>query len=59
MLDELRLQGKLRAPIGGGAVDGRVKVPGDYPLEPGMTVSATWCAPVAALPMPPTAPRRS
>src|SRR5882762_1471821 len=38
VLDELRLQGTSGSPSEVVRVDGRVKVPGDYPLEPGMTV---------------------
>ena len=39
VLEELRLQGNAQQPTQVVHVDGRVKVPGDYPLEPGMTVS--------------------
>src|SRR2546429_325043 len=39
VLNELRLQGTSGSPSEVVRVDGRVKVPGDYPLEPGMTVS--------------------
>ncbi len=39
LLDELRLQGGSSQPTAVVKVDGRVKVPGDYPLEPGMRVS--------------------
>jgi polysaccharide biosynthesis/export protein len=38
VLDELRLQATSARPTEVVHVDGRVKVPGDYPLEPGMTV---------------------
>lgn len=38
VLDELRLQGNSALPSQVVHVDGRVKVPGDYPLESGMTV---------------------
>jgi polysaccharide biosynthesis/export protein len=38
VLDELRLQSTSSHPTEVVHVDGRVKVPGDYPLEPGMTV---------------------
>ncbi len=38
VLDELRLQGSAENPSQIVNVDGRVKVPGEYPLEPGMTV---------------------
>jgi polysaccharide biosynthesis/export protein len=38
VLDELRLQGNADKPSQVVTVDGRVKVPGEYPLEPGMTV---------------------
>jgi polysaccharide export outer membrane protein len=39
ILDELRLQSTLAHPTEVVSVDGRVKVPGFYPLEPGMKVS--------------------
>ena len=39
ILDELRLQGSSGHPSEVVTVDGRVKVPGEYPLEPGMTVA--------------------
>jgi polysaccharide biosynthesis/export protein len=39
VLDELRLQGTAGQPTAVVHVDGRVRVPGDYPLEPNMTVS--------------------
>ena len=39
VLDELRLQSNLARPTEVVRVDGRVKVPGSYPLEPGMKVS--------------------
>jgi protein involved in polysaccharide export with SLBB domain len=39
ILDELRLQGSAEHPSRVVHVDGRVKVPGEYPLEPGMRVS--------------------
>ncbi len=39
VLDELRLQSSLGAPTEVVHINGRVKVPGDYPLEPGMKVS--------------------
>lgn len=39
VLDELRLQGTAANPSQVVNVEGRVKVPGEYPLEPGMTVS--------------------
>ncbi len=38
VLDELRLQGSADKPSQIVNIDGRVKVPGEYPLEPGMTV---------------------
>jgi protein involved in polysaccharide export with SLBB domain len=38
LMDELRVQSNIEAPTQVVHVDGRVKVPGDYPLEPGMTV---------------------
>jgi protein involved in polysaccharide export with SLBB domain len=38
LLDELRLQADLDTPTSIVHVDGRVKVPGDYPLERNMTV---------------------
>ena len=39
VLNELRLQGNAEKPSQLVNVDGRVKVPGEYPLEPGMTVA--------------------
>ena len=39
VLNELRLQGSADQPSQLVNVDGRVKVPGEYPLEPGMTVA--------------------
>jgi protein involved in polysaccharide export with SLBB domain len=39
LLDELRLQSGLARPTEVVTVEGRVKVPGEYPLEPGMTIS--------------------
>jgi protein involved in polysaccharide export with SLBB domain len=39
LLDELRLVGTAEQPSQVVNVDGRVRVPGEYPLEPGMTVS--------------------
>ncbi len=39
LLDELRLQSDLSRPAEVVRVGGRVKVPGSYPLEPGMRVS--------------------
>jgi polysaccharide biosynthesis/export protein len=39
LLDELRLQSGLTRPTEVVRVEGRVKVPGEYPLEAGMTVS--------------------
>jgi polysaccharide export outer membrane protein len=39
LLDELRLQGTSGQPTETVNVDGQVKVPGEYPLEPGMRVS--------------------
>jgi polysaccharide biosynthesis/export protein len=39
LLDELRLQSTLAEPTPLVKVDGRIKVPGSYPLEPGMRVS--------------------
>jgi polysaccharide export outer membrane protein len=39
VLDELRLQSTSSHPTEVVHVDGRVKVPGDYPLEPGMSVA--------------------
>jgi protein involved in polysaccharide export with SLBB domain len=38
VLEELRLQGSADHPSQIVNIDGRVKVPGEYPLEPGMTV---------------------
>jgi len=39
LLDELRLQSGLSRPTEVVRVEGRVKVPGEYPLEPGMRIS--------------------
>ncbi len=39
LMDELRLQSNLAQPTQIVHIDGRVKVPGDYPLEAGMRVS--------------------
>ncbi len=39
LMDELRMQSNLAAPAQTVTVSGRVKVPGDYPLEMGMRVS--------------------
>lgn len=39
LLDELRLQSELTRPTELVRVEGRVKAPGEYPLEPGMRVS--------------------
>jgi protein involved in polysaccharide export with SLBB domain len=39
LLEELRLQSNLQKPTEVVRIDGRAKVPGEYPLEPGMTVS--------------------
>jgi polysaccharide export outer membrane protein len=39
VIDELRLQSNLARPTEVVHVDGRVKVPGEYPLESGMTVT--------------------
>jgi protein involved in polysaccharide export with SLBB domain len=39
LMDELRVQANLSQPVQIVHVDGRVKVPGDYPLETGMRVS--------------------
>jgi len=39
LLDDLRLQGNSQHPTEVVHVDGRVKVPGEYPLEDGMTVA--------------------
>jgi len=39
LLDELRVQGTSGQPTETVYVDGQVKVPGEYPLEPGMRVS--------------------
>jgi polysaccharide biosynthesis/export protein len=39
LLDELRVQSNLEKPTESVHVDGRVKVPGEYPLENGMTVA--------------------
>jgi polysaccharide biosynthesis/export protein len=39
LLDDLRLQGNSTHPTEVVHVDGRVKVPGEYPLEDGMTVA--------------------
>lgn len=40
IIEELRLQSGLDRPTELVRIEGRVKVPGEYPLEPGMTVSA-------------------
>lgn len=39
LMDELQLQSDLSQPTEVVHIEGRVKVPGDYPLEPGMRVS--------------------
>jgi polysaccharide export outer membrane protein len=39
LMNELRTQANFSRPLEVVSVDGRVKVPGEYPLEPGMTVS--------------------
>jgi polysaccharide biosynthesis/export protein len=39
LLDELRLQGSSRQPTELVHVEGKVRVPGDYPLEPAMKIS--------------------
>ncbi|MDB6011843.1 MAG: hypothetical protein JWL65_4093, partial [Gammaproteobacteria bacterium] len=39
VLDELRLQSNVNRPTEVVHVDGRVKVPGEYPLESGMTIA--------------------
>ncbi len=39
LLDDLRMQSDISQPTSVVRVDGRVKVPGEYPLEPGMRVS--------------------
>jgi len=39
LMNELRTQSNFSRPTELVTVDGRVKVPGEYPLEPGMTVS--------------------
>ncbi len=39
LMDELRVQANLSKPVQIVHVDGRVKVPGDYPLEDGMRVA--------------------
>src|SRR6185295_18945956 len=39
LLDELRLHSNIARPTEVVSVDGRVRAPGDYPLEPGMTVA--------------------
>jgi polysaccharide export outer membrane protein len=39
LLDDLRMQSDINQPSSVVRVDGRVKVPGEYPLEPGMRVS--------------------
>jgi protein involved in polysaccharide export with SLBB domain len=39
LMEQLRLQADLAQPTEIVHVDGRVKVPGDYPLEPGMRIS--------------------
>ena len=40
LLEELRLQARIDRPTGIVRVGGRVRVPGEYPLEPNMTVAA-------------------
>jgi polysaccharide biosynthesis/export protein len=39
LLEELRLQSNIGRPTEVVSIDGRVRAPGDYPLEPGMTIS--------------------
>jgi len=39
LLEEIRLQARIDRPTGIVRVGGRVRVPGEYPLEPNMTVS--------------------
>jgi protein involved in polysaccharide export with SLBB domain len=39
LMDELRVQANLSQPVQIVHIDGRVKVPGDYPLESGMRIS--------------------
>ncbi len=39
LMDELRVQSNMAAPVQIVHIDGRVKVPGDYPLETGMRVT--------------------
>ena len=39
IVNELKTQSTFRQPTELVSIDGRVKVPGEYPLEPGMTVS--------------------
>lgn len=39
LLDDLRLQAGINQPSPVVRIDGRVKVPGEYPLEPGMHIS--------------------
>lgn len=39
IMDELRLQSQAARPTEVVRVDGRIKVPGEYPLEPGMRIS--------------------
>jgi polysaccharide biosynthesis/export protein len=39
LLDELRVQGTSQQPTATVSIDGRVKVPGEYPLESNMTVA--------------------
>ncbi|MGQ0835572.1 MAG: SLBB domain-containing protein, partial [Gammaproteobacteria bacterium] len=39
LLDDLRLQARLDQPAEVVQIDGRVRAPGEYPLEPGMTVT--------------------
>ncbi len=39
ILDELRLQSRIARPTEVVTISGRIKVPGDYPLEPNMKVS--------------------
>lgn len=40
LLEEIRLQARLDRPTGIVRIGGRVRVPGEYPLEPNMTVAA-------------------
>lgn len=39
LIEEVRLQARDNQPVGIVSVSGRVRAPGQYPLEPGMTVS--------------------